>query len=262
MEFPLIKIIKKWQLDELKKDVVYHSSNPKIASVDTGGNVTALKTGTTTITAEIDGLGLSSTCEIEVTPGKPVESVSLAVDSIIVQSNSNVLIDYEVYPADATNKNVTWYSSDDSICTVNEFGTISILSQGVATVTVKTNDGGYTDSCTIVVQGNTACVQRVVSNSITKYRTFMYGDIATQIWNFDDQKQAIAAIGVYDDSGRLIHMQEETINLTTGDNSKEFAIDIDGINKNKAYDIKVFLWQDLNSLIALSEEKTIRINNN
>ncbi len=244
---------------DLKNDVVYRSSNPSVASVDTGGRVTAIKSGTATIIAEIDGAGLSSACDITVTSGTSVESVSLSDDSIIVQNGKSIMLDYEVYPADAVNKNVTWCSSDEKVFTVNELGTVTILSPGIATLTVKTVDGGHTDICDIIVKGNTPCVQKVISNNITKYRTFMHGDVITQIWNLENEKQAVAFIGVYDENGKLVHLQKDTVDLVNGNNQKSFTLDIDGINKDKPYDIKIFLWEGFDTLMPLCNQNIINI---
>ncbi|MDR1287659.1 MAG: Ig-like domain-containing protein, partial [Treponema sp.] len=55
-----------------------------------------------------------------------------------------------VMPGDATNKNVTWSSSDTGVASVNN-GVVSAVAAGTATITVTTQDGGYTDTCTVTV---------------------------------------------------------------------------------------------------------------
>ena len=56
-----------------------------------------------------------------------------------------------VYPSNATNKNVTWTSSNPSVATVNN-GTVKALKAGKATIKVTTADGGKTVECEVIVQ--------------------------------------------------------------------------------------------------------------
>ena len=54
-------------------------------------------------------------------------------------------------PADATNKNVTWSSSNESVIKVDSSGSITIVGVGNATITVTTEDGGHKANCSITV---------------------------------------------------------------------------------------------------------------
>jgi transglutaminase/protease-like cytokinesis protein 3 len=56
-----------------------------------------------------------------------------------------------IIPADATNQNVTWSSSDENIATVDLNGIVTTVATGAATITVTTADGGYTASCEVTV---------------------------------------------------------------------------------------------------------------
>lgn len=56
-----------------------------------------------------------------------------------------------IAPADATNTNVTWSSSDNDIATVSDTGLVTGVAAGTATITVTTEDGGFTDTCTVTV---------------------------------------------------------------------------------------------------------------
>jgi len=56
-----------------------------------------------------------------------------------------------VAPADATNQNVVWSSSNPAVATVNELGLVRAVSVGSTTITVATVDGGHTASLTLVV---------------------------------------------------------------------------------------------------------------
>lgn len=57
-----------------------------------------------------------------------------------------------IEPANATNQNVSWSSSDKNIATVDENGTVTAVAAGSADITVKTADGGKEASCTVTVK--------------------------------------------------------------------------------------------------------------
>ncbi|MGN7470656.1 DUF5057 domain-containing protein [Brevibacillus sp. SAFN-007a] len=56
-----------------------------------------------------------------------------------------------VFPADAENKDVKWTSSNDKVATVDSAGRVVAVGSGQATITVTTVDGGYTDTCLVIV---------------------------------------------------------------------------------------------------------------
>ena len=56
-----------------------------------------------------------------------------------------------VAPSNAVNKNVTWRSSDGAVAIVSASGVVTAISQGTASITVTTVDGGYYDVCVVTV---------------------------------------------------------------------------------------------------------------
>ncbi len=132
------------------KKVSWKSSNTSVAIVS-GGKVTALKAGTTTITVTTEDGGKTATCEVTVvTKTVSVTSVSLDKTSVELIEGSEITLIATVNPDNATNKNVTWKSSNDSVATVSD-GKITALKAGTATITVTTEDGGKTATCDIKV---------------------------------------------------------------------------------------------------------------
>ena len=80
-----------------------------------------------------------------------VTSVSLNKTSITLAVDDNETLTATVLPENATNKTVTWGSSDTSVAAVDANGKITAVGLGNATITVTTNDGNKTATCEVNV---------------------------------------------------------------------------------------------------------------
>ena len=126
--------------------VAWTSSNTKIATVDQSGNVTAIAGGDATITATAGDK--SAKCSVSVTV--PVSGISLNMESAAMSINETIELIATVTPSDATDKTVTWLSSDTRIATVNN-GVVTAKAAGSATITVTSNDGEKKAKCSVSV---------------------------------------------------------------------------------------------------------------
>ncbi|WCN37946.1 Ig-like domain-containing protein [Aneurinibacillus uraniidurans] len=133
------------------KNIVWTSSDPAVAVVSTSGIITPKSTGTATITVKtVDGNFTAST---EVTVIQGVTSVTLNQTTLTMTvGDAAVQLLPTVNPITATNQSVTWVSSNPSVVTVDENGTIQAVSAGTATITVKTVDGNKTAICRVTVK--------------------------------------------------------------------------------------------------------------
>ena len=129
--------------------VTWSSSNPSVASVKRG-KVTALKTGITTITVKSNDGGKTATCEVTVAPVYHVTGVTLSHTSATLTEGEELTITATISPNNATNKNLTWSSSNSSVASVVN-GKVKALKAGYSTVSVKTEDGNKTANCNITV---------------------------------------------------------------------------------------------------------------
>ena len=77
-----------------------------------------------------------------------VTGVTLSETIGDVHVGDSITLEATVLPSDATNKSVTWNSSDDSVATVSN-GVVKVVGEGTATITVTTEDGGYTATYTL-----------------------------------------------------------------------------------------------------------------
>ena len=100
------------------------------------------------------GLFAKWICEIEVeleTTGVPVTGVSITEGDQELEVGETVQLTAVVQPEDAADKSVTWSSDNEAVATVDETGLVTAVSVGTVTITVTTNDGGFTDSIEVTV---------------------------------------------------------------------------------------------------------------
>ena len=135
------------------KTVTWTTSDSSVATVTSAGVVRGIAYGTATITATSSN-GLTATCTVHVVP-TPVEGVSLNKTSTTLVINGGNYgteqLNATITPADAVNKNVTWTSSNPAVATVSNTGLVTAVAKGTTTITVTTEDGGYTATCTVKV---------------------------------------------------------------------------------------------------------------
>lgn len=131
-------------------EVTFSSSNTSVALVDLFGKVTAVGSGSATITASTN-YGTTATCEIMVNP-MLVTSISLDQTTLTLEKGASHSLKATVLPAEATDKSVTWTSSNENVATVDATGRVTAVSKGMATITATTNDGtNLSASCIVSV---------------------------------------------------------------------------------------------------------------
>ncbi len=81
-----------------------------------------------------------------------VKGISLNTNHVtLTAANPSVRLSASVLPNDAVNQNYSWSSSNESVATVDQAGVVRAVSKGTATITAKTEEGGYTADCLITV---------------------------------------------------------------------------------------------------------------
>ena len=132
------------------KSVTWSSNNEEICTVEQDGKVTAVEAGTTTIVAMSNDSGMLATCKVIVT--QPVTGIKLNSSYQEMWVGSKYAIIPTVEPIDAENKNVTYFSSDSSVASVDEYGVVTALKGGNTIIEVTTEEYHLTATCTIVVK--------------------------------------------------------------------------------------------------------------
>lgn len=146
------KLVAKFTPDDCNQNMglTWTSSNNSVATV-VNGTINALAKGTATITATSTyNNNFKATCAITV-KDISVQSISLDTSSISLNIGDEQQLYATINPSNATNKNVTWTSTNSSVASVSSTGYVTAKAVGTTTIKVSTQDGGKTASCAVEV---------------------------------------------------------------------------------------------------------------
>ena len=85
-----------------------------------------------------------------------VTGVKVTPTTVNLKVNETQQLTVTVEPNDATNKNYTCKSDNEGVATVTNTGLITAVSVGTASITVTTEDGNKTETCTVTVAQSTS----------------------------------------------------------------------------------------------------------
>jgi uncharacterized protein YjdB len=121
------------------KALTWRSNKPAVVSVSADGQVTALTVGSATVTATTAN-GVKGTCVVTVIP-VAVTSVTLSETSLNLPIGEAATLTATVAPDNATDKTLTWSSSNEDVATVSQTGEVTSVAVGAATITAAANNG-------------------------------------------------------------------------------------------------------------------------
>ena len=132
------------------KTLAWTSSNTKIATVS-NGVVKGVKAGRVIITAKtIDGSNISAKCTVTVK--QPVTRISLSKKATMY-TGKKLTLKAKVNPANASNKALTWKSSNTKIAKVASNGVVTGVKAGTVKITATAKDGSRKSAtCTVTVR--------------------------------------------------------------------------------------------------------------
>ncbi len=140
--------------DATHPELAFSSGNPRVLEVDENGRVTAVGRGETYVNA-VTTDGSRRKARIRVKVGLHVTGVEMVRKNAYLDRKETQTAGATIYPKDASNKNMTWTSSDESVVTVkgktNSKIRLTSVNYGEATVTGVTEDGGYETSIRVHV---------------------------------------------------------------------------------------------------------------
>nr|HPR60802.1 Ig-like domain-containing protein [Prolixibacteraceae bacterium] len=154
------------------QNVTWSSSNTSVATVNAAGLVTGISAGNATITVTtVDG-GFTANCAVTVN-NVALQSITVNPSSIQISSIENRQLTVSFSPSNAVNKNVLWSSNNNAVASVNSSGFVQGVSEGLATITATSQEGGFTSTCQVTV---TAAPEEIVI-----YRD--QGSIVQYVWD-------------------------------------------------------------------------------
>ncbi len=139
--------------DASNKNFSWKSDDEAIAKVE-NGVVTAVSKGETIIRVTTEAGNKTDECKVivkEENDPVAVTGVKLAFTALTQKIGTSFTLVATIEPANATNKAVTWSSSNSTVASVTNKGVVQAKAAGTADITVTTADGGHTATCSFTV---------------------------------------------------------------------------------------------------------------
>lgn len=226
--------------DVVPADYMYDSfkwgtEDETIATISKKGVVTAVAEGSTFITLTVDDY--VAKCPVTVViPVYDVESVSIegAVEgAIAVDQGSTKQLAAVIKPDNASNKNVSWASSDTGIATVDENGLVTFSSSatGSVVITVTTEDGGYTASQTFYVKSSAKLYKEKTDRVVAGRKT---------VFEFNSEAYSSASNVKWTIEGKdYTSLTAEHVFATGGSKTVVVSAEIDGVSLSDPFTLNV-----------------------
>ena len=163
-------------IDTPNKGHIWSSSAPDVASIDDTGLVTAIDPGESTITVTALNGKKTATCKVTIVDKiVNVTGISLDKTETTLAVGDGIKLEATIKPDTATDKSITWSSSDKQIASVDGLGNITAITKGSATITATTNDGEKTASCKVKVVDKGVEISKPEVSGITSISAYITG---------------------------------------------------------------------------------------
>ena len=137
--------------DASQKDLTWTVADPSILSVTSyNKTITGKKAGETTVTATSKDGGYTAECQVRVT-FNPATSLSLSQDTLLLNVSASKSLTATFLPKGASNKDLTWSSTNADVATVSQYGSVKAVGAGRAVIkAVSKDDASLSDTCIVI----------------------------------------------------------------------------------------------------------------
>lgn len=226
-------------LPEEAKDheIEYISSNKKVATVDSNGNILGINSGNAIITVKAKENNVSD--EIEIQVYTPVTDIELNVENLMLQIGDKFIINPIILPTDASNQNIKYQSENSQIAQIDNTGTITAIGEGNTKIIVQAEEGNITKEIQITV------VPKLQEEEIIFNETLNVEQGVISGWNLEnlnvskikEQINTIYTIEIYNHTGEKLTDEQRT-----GTGSIIRLVDENGIIK---MEYKIVIYGDV-----------------
>lgn len=224
--------------DTPNKGHTWSSSAPDIAMVDETGMVTGVGLGESIITVTaLDGRKTAK-CNVTVTDKIiNVTGVALSETDETLVAGETLQLEAIVQPSTATDKSVSWSSTDNKIASVDGNGIVTAISEGKTTIKATTNDGDKTASCKITVRGKGVDISKPEISDITSISAYVTGEIET----FGVK---VKECGICYSTSQSPTIENQKVSVSVSD---EIAHTLTGLEPNTTYYARIYAIVDGNA---------------
>lgn len=234
------------------KTIKWCSSNEGVVMIASNGKAKALIVGS----AEITATAGEKTDFITITVASktiPVTGISLNPCSLTITVGESQTIVTEITPSDATDKSVTWSSSNPTVASV-ENGTVTGLKPGSVTITATTTDGGKTADCAVNVKTNLAPSVTVGHDHLSAVGATLKGKA-----NLSSSAAADLMVGFqYSLSPGILPSNSDSIMAENADSDYNYSADLSGLEPSTTYYYRSFIRENGQYTFGETKEFTTR----
>ena len=208
--------------------LLWESLDTSIVTVSSTGRITGRAAGEGKVMVKTQN-GSMSICTVTVV--EPVFSLELDEEEVTIDIEDTFALEPIFQPANPSNTEVIWSSSDDNVAEVNEFGEVTGISGGSAVITCESVDGGYRAYCLVTViepvievTMNPETYRLALGKTYTLTATVSNHGTATNAeleWSSSDE-----SVCTVDNKGKItgVNYGYATITAEATDNSGAFAV--------------------------------------